>query len=74
LFDLGGRAVTELIAGTATTNRTESYAGGRHLAVQNVGLGSTWFIHTDWLGTERARTDLNGNLAEAAPASPTAIA
>jgi YD repeat-containing protein len=26
LFDLGGRAVTELLAGTATTNRTEAYA------------------------------------------------
>ena len=64
LFDLGGRAVTELIAGTTTTNRTESYAGGRHLAVQNVSLGSTWFIHTDWLGTERVRTSLTGGQSE----------
>ncbi len=32
LFDLGGRAVTELLAGTATTNRTEAYAGGRRVA------------------------------------------
>ena len=62
LYDLGGRAVTELLAGTATTNRTEAYAGGRHLATQNVGLGSTWFIHSDWLGTERVRTPLSGTV------------
>ncbi len=23
-------------------------------------LGSTWFVHTDWLGTERVRTPLSG--------------
>jgi RHS repeat-associated protein len=54
--------VTELVAGTVTTNRSEGYAGGRHLVTQN--FGTTYFIHTDWLGTERARTTLTGSSAE----------
>jgi RHS repeat-associated protein len=61
LYDLGGRAVTELVAGTTTTNRSEGYAGGRHLVTQN--FGTTYFIHSDWLGTERARTSLTGGPA-----------
>jgi RHS repeat-associated protein len=61
LYDLGGRAVTELVAGTTTTNRSEGYAGGRHLVTQN--FGTTYFIHSDWLGTERARTSLTGGSA-----------
>jgi RHS repeat-associated protein len=70
LFDLDGRAVTELVAGTATTNRTEVYAGGRHLATQNVTLGTTYFIHTDWLGTERARTNLGNTVVETCTSLP----
>ncbi len=70
LFDLGGRAVTELVAGTATTNRTEAYAGGRHLATQNVALGTTYFIHGDWLGTERARTNLSNTVVETCTSLP----
>ena len=27
-----------------------------------MGLGSTWFIHSDWLGTERVRTPLSGTV------------
>jgi RHS repeat-associated protein len=70
LFDLGGRAVTELLAGTATTNRTEAYAGGRHLATQNVGLGTSYFIHSDWLGTERARSNTAGTVTETCTSLP----
>jgi RHS repeat-associated protein len=58
LFDLSGRVVTELLAGTATTNRSEGYAGGRHLITQN--SSTTYFIHADWLGTERMRSNLSG--------------
>ncbi len=70
LFDLGGRAVTELLSGTTTTNRTEAYAGGRHVATQNVGLGTTYFIHSDWLGTERARTNLANGIGESCQSLP----
>ena len=64
LFDLQGRAVTELGAGTKNINRTEIYGGGRHLATQNVGLSTTYFTHNDWLGTERVRSSLSGTVAE----------
>jgi RHS repeat-associated protein len=40
---------------------TEVYAGGRHLATYSGGAsGTTYFIHSDWLGTERARTTAAG--------------
>ncbi len=63
LFD-GAQAITELQSGTATTIRSEVYASGRHLVTQNVSLGTSYFIHTDWLGTERARTSLSGSVVE----------
>ena len=41
-------------------NRGEVYAGGMHIATyQN---GATYFTHSDWLGTERARSALNGTI------------
>jgi YD repeat-containing protein len=41
LFDLSDRAMSELLPGTSTANRVEVYVGGRHLAVQDVGTGTT---------------------------------
>jgi RHS repeat-associated protein len=70
LFDLQGRAVTELGAGTKNINRTEIYGGGRHLATQNVGLSTTYFAHNDWLGTERVRSSLSGTVAETCQSLP----
>ena len=55
LFDLAGRAVTELVAGTATTNRSEACAGSRHLVTQNSSM--TYFIHADWLRHHRESED-----------------
>lgn len=70
LFDLQGRAVTELGAGTKNVNRTEIYGGGRHLATQNKGLTTTYFTHNDWLGTERVRSSLSGTVAETCQSLP----
>lgn len=70
LFDIGGRAVSEILMGTTTTNRTEAYAGGRHVATQSVGLGTTYYIHTDWLGTERARTNASNAVVESCQSLP----
>ena len=57
LYDLSGHAITELNS-TGGWNRGEVYAGGMHIATyQN---GTTYFTHSDWLGTERVRTSLNG--------------
>ncbi len=37
----------------------ELYADDRHVATYNIGVNMTFFIHSDWLGTERARSEYN---------------
>ena len=54
--------------GGANLLRTELYAGARRVATWN-GNGLYW-NHADWLGTERARSDGSGNLAEMCMDSP----
>ena len=61
IFDLQGEPVSQLLAGTNSTVTAEWFAAGRHLATAN---GSVYFNHVDWLGTERARTDVSGNVVE----------
>jgi RHS repeat-associated protein len=67
LYDLGGHVVTEVSA-TGTWNRGEVYAGGRHVATYN--NGTIYFIHADWLGTERARTGVSGSTTETCTSLP----
>ncbi len=67
LYDLAGHVVTE-INSSGGWNRGEVYAGGRHLATY-VG-GTTYFDQGDWLGTERARTDATGAVAETCTGLP----
>jgi RHS repeat-associated protein len=67
LYDLGGKQITEL-SSTGSWNRGEVYAGGRHLATYD--NGTTYFIDTDWLGTERARTTVSGSLYETCSSLP----
>jgi len=67
LYDLEGHAITEL-SSTGGWNRGEVYATGKHLATYNGS--TTYFIHADWLGTERARTDISGNSYEACTSLP----
>jgi RHS repeat-associated protein len=60
LYDLAGHAITELNS-SGGWNRGEVYAGGMHVATYMGGTGgTTYFTHSDWLGTERVRTSLNG--------------
>jgi len=48
--------------------REEVYVGGRHLATYS---GTTTYFHNaDWLGTERVRTDVNGNIYETCQGLP----
>jgi len=61
LYDLGGHPITE-IGSNGVWNRGEVYAAGRHLATY--ANSTTYFIHADWLGTERARSDVTGGLCE----------
>jgi RHS repeat-associated protein len=56
LYDRAGHQVVELTSG-GTVNRQEIYAGGMHLATYKTG--TTYFHHSDWLGTERARSNMS---------------
>jgi len=60
VYDLAGHVITELgWNGTMNVvNNDEIYAGGRHLATYL--NGTTYFFHSDWLGTKRVITALNG--------------
>jgi RHS repeat-associated protein len=45
--------------------------GGRHLATYSGGAsGATYFIHADWLGTERARSTVAGAVCETMTSLP----
>jgi RHS repeat-associated protein len=65
VFDQAGRVVTQLNPGWA---RSDLYAGAWHVATYT--NSSTYFDHTDWLGTVRARTDPTGASAEACTSLP----
>ena len=52
LYDLSGHLIN--IIGI----RNEVFAGNRHLATYT--FSSTYFMHADWLGTERARSNISG--------------
>jgi RHS repeat-associated protein len=43
-----------------TMIRMELYAGARHLATYDSATNATYFIHGDWQGTERLRTNSAG--------------
>jgi RHS repeat-associated protein len=67
LYDLGGNVVVELTPSGAAAGY-EVFMGGRHLATYSSNL--TFFAHTDWLGTERVRTDPSGNVAVSCISNP----
>jgi YD repeat-containing protein len=67
VYDLAGHEITE-INSSGGWNRGEVYAGGRHLATYN--NGTTYFIHADWLGTERARSNVAGGSSETCTSLP----
>ena len=61
IYDLAGHEVAE-VSSAGAWNRGEVYAGGRHLATYDGG--TTYFNHADWLGTERARSQLSAIVCE----------
>ncbi len=70
LYDLAQHPAVELNS-SGGWNRAEVYAAGRHLAIYSGGAsGQTFFAHTDWLGTERGRTNLDGVMCETATSLP----
>jgi RHS repeat-associated protein len=70
LYDLAGHPFTE-INSSGSWDRTEIYAAGRHLATYSGGAsGQTEFDHADWLGTERARTNLSAVVCDSITSLP----
>jgi RHS repeat-associated protein len=63
LMDLQGNPVTKLIAGTSTTSSSEVFIAGRHWGT-DVMSSSLLFMHSDWLGTGRAWTNLSGTVVQ----------
>ncbi|MBZ5524221.1 MAG: RHS repeat-associated core domain-containing protein [Acidobacteriia bacterium] len=62
LYDLAGRVIAERDAATGAWNRSEIYAGSRHLATY--ARNTTYFRHSDWLGSSRVKTLPDGTVAE----------
>ena len=69
VYDLAGHEITQL-SSTGSWTRGEVYAGGRHLATYSGTGGTTYFIHADWLGTERARSNVSGGSYETCTSLP----
>src|SRR5262249_28781343 len=67
LYDLGDHVVAEMSSAGAW-NRGEVFAGARHIATY--ANNATFFAHSDWLGTERARTQVNGAVCETTVSLP----
>lgn len=71
LYDLDGNVVVEL-GPTGAWTRQEIYSDDGHLATYSNNAGSigTYFASADWLGTERVRTDYQGNVAQKCDSLP----
>jgi RHS repeat-associated protein len=71
IYDREGHAI---LTNPATPTFIEMYAAGMHLGtyIVNSALTDTIFYydHDDWLGTERARTDLSGTACETISSLP----
>ena len=71
IYDLAGHFVTQ-VSGGGWWIRGEIYAGGRHIATYENDLQTptTFFNHTDWLGTERVQSAVNGTACETVTSLP----
>jgi RHS repeat-associated protein len=69
VYDLAGHVISQFGSyPTSAWVRDEIYAGERHLATYR--NGTTYFNHADWLGTERARSDMTGAMCETITSLP----
>lgn len=72
LYDLAGHQVAE-VDSMGNFLRGELFAGDHHFATyapEPGPTGATFFTHSDWLGTERARTDMTGATCESIASLP----
>lgn len=58
IYDLAHHHVAVVSSSTLLWNLGEIYAGNWHLGTY--AGGGTYFVHADWLGTVRSRTDYSG--------------
>lgn len=64
IYDLGSHEIAQYTSAGGWTHG-EVYAGSRHLAAYSGGAsGMTYFVHADWLGNERIRTNASGTNSE----------
>jgi RHS repeat-associated protein len=68
IYDAAGHAVAVVSGCQTCWYRGEVFAGSRHLATY--ANSTTYFAHSDWLGTERVRTDVNGSVFETCQGLP----
>lgn len=61
IYDIAGDQVAE-VNSSGSVNREEVYGAGKHLATY--ANSTTYFNEGDWLGTERARSGVNGSICE----------
>jgi RHS repeat-associated protein len=66
-YDVDGHLVTET-DGLGNELHSDVYIGNRHLATYQGG--GIYYNHANWLGTEAARSDANGNLCETLSSLP----
>jgi RHS repeat-associated protein len=72
LYDLAGHKIAD-VDQTGVFMQGELYAGDRHVAIyapEPGPTGATFFTHSDWLGTERVRTDMTGASCESIASLP----
>jgi len=60
IHDVQGHVVTEATA--SSWDRSELYAGNTHVALY--ANSTTYFMHTDWLGSTKNQSDMSGNSAQ----------
>jgi RHS repeat-associated protein len=68
IYDAAGHAVALVYGCQTCWYQGEVFAGSRHLATY--ANSTTYFAHSDWLGTERVRTDVNGSAVETCQGLP----
>ena len=66
IYDLQGNVITDVQNGIWA--RGEVFAGGARLATY--WGGTTYFEFADWLGSDRVRSDVNGNIAGTCTGNP----
>jgi RHS repeat-associated protein len=67
LYDLNGHEMAAAVPGTTNLSGGEIFANGRHWATFN---GGAQFLHTDWVGTVRAVTNLAGTTTQQCTSLP----